>query len=90
MIRSLFRVIEYVTGTNGYLMAHEWPLYVFDTILMFGVLTLFFYYHPSRIPGLVSGNLSHIGVTSVEEELNPGTGSENNFQLLEQGAQQKY
>ena len=90
MIRSLFRVVEYVTGTNGYLMAHEWPLYVFDTILMFGVLALFFFYHPSRIPGLVSGKPSHTRVTSVEEGLNPGTGSENDVQLVKQRAQQKY
>lgn len=89
MIRSLFRVVEYVTGTDGYLMAHEWPLYAFDTILMFGVLALFFFYHPSRIPGLVSGNPSHKRVTSAEEGLYPGTDSGSNFQLVEQRAQQK-
>lgn len=90
MIRSLFRVIEYVTGTDGYLMTHEWPLYVFDTILMFGVLVLFYFYHPSRIPGLVHTKQSHIRITSGEEGLTPGTKYENSFQLVEQPAQSKY
>ncbi|KAH6719059.1 putative RTA1 domain protein [Leptodontidium sp. MPI-SDFR-AT-0119] len=90
MIRSLFRVVEYVTGEDGYLMTHEWPLFVFDTVLMFGVLVLFFFYHPSLIPGLVKGGSSRMRVVSAEEGLYRGTGSENNIQLVEQRGQSKY
>jgi hypothetical protein len=89
MIRSLFRVFEYVLGTDGYLMAHEWPLYVFDTILMFGVLVLFYFYHPSRIPGLAYNKRSQIRVTSEDNGSNPETDYEGSFQLVEQRAQSK-
>mmetsp|Transcript_467 Transcript_467/g.536 ORF Transcript_467/g.536 Transcript_467/m.536 type:complete len:314 (-) Transcript_467:112-1053(-) len=34
-IRSIFRLIEYVQGNDGYLMSHEAFLYCFDATLMF-------------------------------------------------------
>ncbi|KAH8727987.1 RTA1 like protein-domain-containing protein [Phaeosphaeriaceae sp. PMI808] len=36
--RNLCRVIEYAMGKQGYLLSHEWPLYVYDFLPM--VLTL--------------------------------------------------
>lgn len=33
-VRNLYRVIEYAMGQNGWLLEHEWPLYVFDGLLM--------------------------------------------------------
>ena len=86
MIRSLFRVIEYITGTDGYLMVHEWPLYVFDTIFMLGVLVLFYFYHPSRIPGLVHEKQHATRITSIEEPLEPGSGHNVGIELEEQRA----
>lgn len=50
MVRSVFRVLEFVLGTDGYPMSHEWTLYVFDTILMAGVMALLLVYYPDRIP----------------------------------------
>lgn len=32
MIRSIFRLVEYAQGTDGYCMRHEWTLYVFDSV----------------------------------------------------------
>ena len=55
MTRSVFRVVEYVQGTNGYLLEHEIYLYVFDGALMCGVVVLLNVVHPSQITGLVSG-----------------------------------
>ena len=49
MIRSIFRVIEYVMGKDGELQSKEVYLYVFDALLMFSVAVLFNVYHPSRI-----------------------------------------
>ncbi len=49
LIRSLFRVIEYLQGNDGYLMSHEIFLYIFDGVLMISVMILFNVYHPSRI-----------------------------------------
>ncbi|OAL52709.1 RTA1-domain-containing protein [Pyrenochaeta sp. DS3sAY3a] len=39
-IRNLFRVIEYAMGEEGYLLANEWPIYVFDAALMAIVLSI--------------------------------------------------
>ncbi|KAH8819486.1 RTA1 like protein-domain-containing protein [Xylogone sp. PMI_703] len=49
MIRSVFRVVEYVQGNDGYLLEHEAFLYVFDATLMFLTMLLFNILHPSRI-----------------------------------------
>ncbi|SJL04473.1 related to RTM1 protein [Armillaria ostoyae] len=47
MVRSVFRVVEYAGGNDGYLMRSEVWLYIFDSVLMAGVITLFSIYHPS-------------------------------------------
>ncbi|KAH7086065.1 RTA1 like protein-domain-containing protein [Paraphoma chrysanthemicola] len=38
--RNLFRVIEYAMGEDGYLLANEWPIYVFDAAPMVVVLAI--------------------------------------------------
>ncbi|KAF2179272.1 RTA1-domain-containing protein [Zopfia rhizophila CBS 207.26] len=37
-VRNLFRVVEYAMGEDGYLLSNEWPIYVFDALLMVIVL----------------------------------------------------
>ncbi|EOO03091.1 putative rta1 domain-containing protein [Phaeoacremonium minimum UCRPA7] len=49
MIRSIFRVIEYIMGKDGELQSKEVYLYIFDALLMFSVAALFNALHPSRI-----------------------------------------
>ncbi|KAB8257580.1 putative RTA1 domain protein [Aspergillus pseudonomiae] len=49
MIRSIFRVIEYWGGESGYLLQHEWPMYVFDSVPMLVVMALFYIRYPSCI-----------------------------------------
>ncbi|KAH6982450.1 RTA1 like protein-domain-containing protein [Ilyonectria robusta] len=49
MIRSLFRVIEYVMGEDGVLMSKEVFIYLFDATLMLVVSIAFNVFHPSRI-----------------------------------------
>jgi hypothetical protein len=58
MIRSVFRVIEYLNGNDGYLLRHEVFLYVFDAILMAGVMVLFNFVHPSEITELMKTQIS--------------------------------
>ncbi|KAJ5510045.1 RTA1-domain-containing protein [Penicillium expansum] len=41
LVRSVFRVIEYIEGNDGYLLTHEWPLYVFDGTPMILVMAVF-------------------------------------------------
>ena len=41
LVRSIFRVVEYLQGNGGYLVSHEIFLYVFDTLLMVAVMAVF-------------------------------------------------
>ncbi|CEN60563.1 Putative RTA1 like protein [Aspergillus calidoustus] len=47
MIRSVFRLIEYAMGNDGYLLRREAFLYVFDGLLMLVAMVLFNVVHPS-------------------------------------------
>ncbi|KAH8679548.1 RTA1 like protein-domain-containing protein [Tricladium varicosporioides] len=62
MIRSIFRVIEFVQGNSGYIFSHEWFMYVFDALLMLGVLVLFCIVYPGAIQKYLKGS----GLTSPE------------------------
>ncbi|UKZ58111.1 hypothetical protein TrVGV298_011976 [Trichoderma virens] len=41
LVRSVFRIIEYLQGNNGYIIRREYLLYIFDAVLMFLVMVLF-------------------------------------------------
>lgn len=49
MTRSVFRLIEYAMGNDGYLLRHEEFLYVFDGVLMLAAMTLYNIVHPSSL-----------------------------------------
>jgi hypothetical protein len=49
VVRSIFRIVEYVQGNAGYLLSHEVFLYVFDAALMVVVMVLFNWVHPSEV-----------------------------------------
>jgi hypothetical protein len=55
LVRSVFRLIEYVMGRDGFLLSNEVFLYVFDAIPMFNVMVLFAIVHPSEVYALVKG-----------------------------------
>lgn len=48
LIRSIFRVVEYVMGRDGELQSKEAYIYIFDATLMFFVVLIFNIFHPSR------------------------------------------
>jgi hypothetical protein len=48
IVRSIFRAVEYIMGLNGYLLTHEWPLYVFDGALMWSCQVVFLIWFPSK------------------------------------------
>ncbi|KAL2849431.1 RTA1 like protein-domain-containing protein [Aspergillus pseudodeflectus] len=48
IIRCLYRIVEFVQGSDGYLMKHEAYLYVFDTVPMFVVQAIFHRFHPAN------------------------------------------
>ncbi|KKY22117.1 putative rta-like protein [Diplodia seriata] len=49
MIRSIFRLAEYLQGEDGELLSTEVYLYVFDAALMFLSMVLFNWKHPSTL-----------------------------------------
>jgi TRAP-type C4-dicarboxylate transport system permease small subunit len=49
ILRCLYRIVEFCQGNDGYLMMHEAYLYVFDTIPMLAVQTIFHHYHPAKV-----------------------------------------
>ncbi|KAJ5644807.1 hypothetical protein N7507_010818 [Penicillium longicatenatum] len=49
IIRSAFRVVEYVLGQDGYPLENEWTLYVFDTVPMSVVMVVFYMWFPDLL-----------------------------------------
>ena len=49
MIRSAFRVVEYLQGNSGTLLGHEAYLYALDATLMLAVMIFFNIIHPSEV-----------------------------------------
>ncbi|KAJ5098130.1 hypothetical protein N7532_005131 [Penicillium argentinense] len=58
--RNVYRLVEYKSGTSGYLQEHEWPTYGLDVGLMalFMVITFFWYLADTkaRVHGAATGN----------------------------------
>jgi tellurite resistance protein TehA-like permease len=48
LARSIFRVVEYVMGNEGYPLTHEWTLYIFDAVPMFAAMVVFAVWCPSN------------------------------------------
>lgn len=66
LVRSIFRLIEYAQGNDGYLISHEVYLYIFDSVLMLATMALFAYVHPSEVTALRAGQ----GGRAVKNVLN--------------------
>lgn len=49
LIRSAFRVVEYLGGQDGFLLKKEMFLYIFDALLMFHVMTMFNWCFPGSV-----------------------------------------
>jgi hypothetical protein len=56
MVRSVFRVVEYLQGSDGSLLQHEYYIYALDALLMFAVMVVFNVIHPSEVTGWSKGN----------------------------------
>ncbi|EON61936.1 hypothetical protein W97_01154 [Coniosporium apollinis CBS 100218] len=55
LFRSIFRVVEYLQGNDGYLLRKEVFLYIFDAIPMLVVMLWFNWVHPSQIKAALRG-----------------------------------
>ncbi|KAJ5675695.1 RTA1 domain protein [Penicillium macrosclerotiorum] len=49
MIRSIYRVAEYIQGSDGYLQSKEAFIYIFDATLMLLCCLVLVVYHPSKM-----------------------------------------
>ncbi len=49
LVRNIYRVVEFIMGPDGYLLATEWPAYAFDGALMLLVMIGFFIWYPSDL-----------------------------------------
>ncbi|PVH79985.1 RTA1-domain-containing protein [Cadophora sp. DSE1049] len=58
MVRSVFRIAEYIQGHDGALLKTEVYIYIFDAALMFLTMALFNVFHPSNIISKKSMNTS--------------------------------
>lgn len=61
LVRSVLRMVEFGQGNDGYIQRHEWFLYVFDGVLMLGVLVLFNWVHPAQIGRLLKERAAEKG-----------------------------
>ncbi|CUS22496.1 LAQU0S05e06700g1_1 [Lachancea quebecensis] len=74
LVRSIVRLVEFAQGFHGYIMEHEWFIYVFDAVPMFLVavsfITLFHNGNLFRVEfectSMIS-NSSKYSMTSIEE-----------------------
>ncbi|KAF2635475.1 RTA1 domain-containing protein [Massarina eburnea CBS 473.64] len=57
LVRSIFRVAEYLQGNAGSLLGHEVFLYLFDAVFMLGVMIVFNVVHPSQVTEALSERL---------------------------------
>ncbi|PKX89276.1 putative RTA1 domain protein [Aspergillus novofumigatus IBT 16806] len=48
MLRSIYRVFEFVFGIDSYTFTHEWPLYVLEAVPMLVALLVLGWFHPAR------------------------------------------
>jgi RTA1 like protein len=68
MTRNIFRTIQYVMGQDGYALTHEWYLYIFDSLLMFAVMAIFWWYGPETVapPHVKEGDMPLCSQRSAE------------------------
>jgi hypothetical protein len=71
IVRSVFRLIEYAGGEDGYLLSHEWPLYAFGTLTMLAVAVISFYVYPSNIVKDKGNHIPLSDMGSHEDILRP-------------------
>ncbi|OJD23099.1 hypothetical protein ACJ73_05550 [Blastomyces percursus] len=71
MVRSIFRVIEYIPGADGTLLGREFYLYIFDATLMWILMVVLNVVHPGVISELLMGDslLKSVGMDMHSEEL---------------------
>ncbi|CAO2658737.1 Nn.00g064600.m01.CDS01 [Neocucurbitaria sp. VM-36] len=55
LIRSVYRLIEFALGIDGYPFTHEWIFYVFEALPMLPAISVFCFIHPAKYLGSKGG-----------------------------------
>ncbi|KAF2178137.1 RTA1 like protein [Zopfia rhizophila CBS 207.26] len=55
LVRSIYRVIEFALGIDGYPFTHEWIFYVFEALPMLPAISVFCLIHPAKYLGSKGG-----------------------------------
>lgn len=64
LVRSVFRVIEYLQGNDGYIIAHEVFLYIFDMALMLLVMIIFLIWYVDDLDTRPTAKRRHLPSSS--------------------------
>jgi RTA1 like protein len=75
MTRSIYRVVEFAMGNDGYLLSNEWSLFVFDAVPMLAVMGIFWQWFPST----VKKDARWGSVTSLSDLQAPRSGQNKGF-----------
>ncbi|KAJ5416769.1 uncharacterized protein N7487_000319 [Penicillium crustosum] len=75
LIRSIFRVVEYAAGDDGYPLTHEWMLYVFDSVLMIISMLIWAIWYPGNMPKLTVADLETVTEVVADLELKEDRGA---------------
>ncbi|KAJ5102921.1 RTA-like protein [Penicillium argentinense] len=68
LVRSVFRVVEFIEGNDGFIMRKEYLLYIFDACLMaLSGIVLFLVYPGTFLSKDASKRDSELRLTSIEE-----------------------
>ncbi|KAH6691492.1 RTA1 like protein-domain-containing protein [Plectosphaerella plurivora] len=73
LVRSVFRVVEYLQGNGGYLISHEIFLYIFDTLLMAAVMVIFLIWYVDDLEKRRVEPEQHVEMGSSGEWSSEGT-----------------
>ncbi|PYI00856.1 RTA1 like protein [Aspergillus sclerotiicarbonarius CBS 121057] len=71
LVRSVYRLIEFAQGNDGYVISHEAFLYVFDAATMFLIMVVMNLFHPSvvlRSGGHQPDESVELGLRTEEQE----------------------
>lgn len=69
LVRSIFRLIEYVGGSDGYLLQKEVFLYIFDAFLMLLVMVMYNWCFPGNVVRKEKGEMGVEGGYSMNSSL---------------------
>jgi hypothetical protein len=79
VVRSLFRLVEYAQGYDGYLQSKEVFLYVFDSVPMLVVMVWMNWQHPGEISllmmdhGIMSVSRAHVELGDTPGDVDKDT-----------------